>query len=862
MRSTASVLCLVLLSCGPTLSDDDADVTERDAPVATCTSPIEIPLGDPDGHPDPLSVPAAEARAGRLEASELPFDRTGLATWAAGDFVLANEHVAVIIEDVGPSDLFDPFGGKLVGIGLMEDGHIVQAADFEEIIFGTGLYTIETESVTVLHDGSDGGEAVIRSVGIMTLVPFLAEFAGRLFGDHGGLRVAIDHALAPGAHAVEVRFHLAPDHPGTYAVTRPVQVILQASRMPAFVEQHGFDTGVESMTPRLLFEDEEGASYAWESADGPLTRVIEAGGAGIYTSPVFSAEGCALGDHVYGRVTIAGPGLSPLRRVLADAAGETLRAIDVVVNEPDGTPADAVHVVARNAAGEVFVRARTDATGHAQVDVPNEAMTLSATREGQWLVVDQPLATTERTATLTLPAYGTIHVVTVDDTTGAALPSRVQVIPDVEPRRPEASFGEIVQERGRLHLVFPETGEVTLRVPPGVHRVVVSRGYEYELHDEEVTAVAGETAEVTARLTRSVDTPGMLSADFHIHTNRSPDAPDSGERKIRDAAAEGLEVPLRSDHDWVNDFDDEVQALGLAPYAFGVSSLELTTFVWGHFGVFPLEEDEGLPSGGAVAWAFRSPSEVFADAVSRTGSAGNAMLIVNHPRNGGAAGAAFAYFNAAGYDPVTGTAERADRWDDSFDVIEVFNDSAFDVNEPTTVRDWFSFLSAGRHMFAVGSSDSHLVSNSPVGYPRTWVDLGTDDPAVLRSMGAGALRDAVRAGHMTIGGGVFVTADVAGIGPGDTVTGAGTRASVHVVVSAPTWVDVDRLRVFVDGAMTLDTPITAADPIVRFDDVVDVDVATGVGSYVVVVATGDHDLDPVHPGRLPFGVTNPIFLVR
>jgi hypothetical protein len=30
----------------------------------------------------------------------------------------------------------------------------------------------------------------------------------------------------------------------------------------------------------------------------------------------------------------------------------------------------------------------------------------------------------------------------------------------------------------------------------------------------------------------------------------------------------------------------------------------------------------------------------------------------------------------------------------------------------------------------------------------------------------------------------------------------------------------------------------------------------------VLAAYGDRALDPVHPGRIPFGVTNPIFIGR
>jgi hypothetical protein len=48
-------------------------------------------------------------------------------------------------------------------------------------------------------------------------------------------------------------------------------------------------------------------------------------------------------------------------------------------------------------------------------------------------------------------------------------------------------------------------------------------------------------------------------------------------------------------------------------------------------------------------------------------------------------------------------------------------------------------------------------------------------------------------------------------------------------------------------------------PWIRYEADVDVDVAAA-GSYVIVAAHGDAPLEPVHPGRMPFGVTNPIFL--
>ena len=175
---------------------------------------------------------------------------------------------------------------------------------------------------------------------------------------------------------------------------------------------------------------------------------------------------------------------------------------------------------------------------------------------------------------------------------------------------------------------------------------------------------------------------------------------------------------------------------------------------------------------------------------------------------------------------------------------------------------WFSILNTGRPVFAVGSSDSHSLKGSPVGYPRTCIDLGTDDP---RQVTGDLVRDRLAAGHATVSGGVYVDAAVGTARPGDTIAG-GASADVAIQVQAASWLDVTTLEVVVDGETVATIPITAADadptnPALRWQDVVTVDVAAS-GSWVVVAAYGDDDMSPVHPGRDAFGVTNPIFLTR
>ena len=311
------------------------------------------------------------------------------------------------------------------------------------------------------------------------------------------------------------------------------------------------------------------------------------------------------------------------------------------------------------------------------------------------------------------------------------------------------------------------------------------------------------------------------------------------------------------------------------------------------------------------------PVSVFDEARSRPG---NPEVIIFHPRSPPGIGGGFSsisgqnYFmgansfsNAGGvdYDPSTDTILRSDIdpdtwWDREFRVVEVFNDSSFAENKQSdgriyagdpmdedasleigTVDDWFGLLNRDERdgMFAVGSSDSHSVmSGSPVGYPRTCLLLGTDDPEVLRADASSPqmIKELVRNGRSVINGGMYITAFGPGKGPGDTIEGAGPY-SIDVDVQAPLWVgNVELIEMWVSsgGGVTNTTLATGMDPAInnsavrRFSD--SVEVPDGA-DWVVFHARGAYDptipnrndqqqtLDPVHPGRLPFGVTNPIF---
>jgi hypothetical protein len=83
-------------------------------------------------------------------AADLPPVPSGLVTWKAGDYVLANDRVALVIEDVGDSDLYDPWGGRPVGLARVAGGRLVEPANFGEVFLLTGRASLVTEDVSVL----------------------------------------------------------------------------------------------------------------------------------------------------------------------------------------------------------------------------------------------------------------------------------------------------------------------------------------------------------------------------------------------------------------------------------------------------------------------------------------------------------------------------------------------------------------------------------------------------------------------------------------------------------------------------------------------------------------------------------------
>lgn len=749
---------------------------------ATTSTPDASPalpplLADPavDTSCRPGPVAAGTTRAKPITCTEelLPGH---LAAGRMGDLLLENARVRAVVRGRGAGFyMAGTSGGGLVDLAAVGGEDLVK--EFLPLI---GLASGRFDEIVITEAGDDGvAEITLRG---------RAELPSLIFAALGGVppAVLIEHRyrLAADASELELTTTLHPVPDGDLGGLQLADALFLGGRARTFIPGTGFGDGGAQAGPFVAIRGTT-SSYAlvYPPSEAQAIQVSTLSGIrlafGPSIDPTFTRTRSRWLVVGHGDVAeVAGRAWQLRGAALGTIVGVTAPDVDVAVLDPDGGLVSYAHA---------------DADGAFRAEVPPGDYRLRA--EGPGRIAGDELAVTvtadaETQADVAARPAGAL-IVTVHDDGGAPLPARVQV---------EDASGKRIAWSGA-------DGTARVPLPPGPYRVSVSRGMEYDAFVANPVDVLGDVATpLEATLARVVATDGWLAVDTHLHSEMSTDSIMPLDDRVRAIAAEGIELAIATDHDFITDYAPIVAELGLDAHVAVASGAEVSSLAWGHLNGWPLPLRPDAAAQGAIPWYGLAPGEVFA--LFRAADA-DAIVQVNHPRRSGSG-----LFGRIDLDPTTLTARRdpvdlglpdgANLDDLSFDTVEVANgisEGSFEA----VFADWLALVGAGHPATATGSSDSHGAS-AYVGEARTYVFVGAgaDTPATVDLR---AVNEAIRARHVVVAQGAFVTAGLVGVGgavslPGELVPLVGaTEATLRIEVAAPPWLPLARIRILDAGVV-------------------------------------------------------------
>jgi hypothetical protein len=344
---------------------------------------------------------------------------------------------------------------------------------------------------------------------------------------------------------------------------------------------------------------------------------------------------------------------------------------------------------------------------------------------------------------------------------------------------------------------------------------------------QKVTVPAGGTAKIDAVLAKVIDTSGHLSGDFHVHAINSPDAPVPNLDRVLSFAAEGVDVIVSTDHDYITDFAPFVAEAKAGKVLAAIPGVELTTFDYGHYNGFPMPVKVGDVNGGAPDWGkgldFGMTPQEIAEAL---GSKEKGRVVqINHPEGG--------YLKAIQIDVLTGVT-KADPakfrmppkkpdpktgdtglFTTAFTAIELLN--GYGIEKFNSCASWWMpLLSRGIRFTGTGVSDTHNWTSSQSGGPRSWVRVGSDKVAI-EGFDVNHFALQVNAGKVVGSNGPFVRVRATTEGNaaihevGDTLqlpkdVALPALVTIEVEVQAPEWMPFDTVELHRDVTSTAPVP--------------------------------------------------------
>lgn len=746
--------------------------------------------------------------------------RVGTPSWSGdlvqaqpGDWLLRNEHFTVVV--AAPHRFLGdyPVGGCLIDAFTPEGGGDALRI-LEPMGDGDSLRTVYTELDSVSVGGADARvELIARG--------FLA--------DRDDVRVATRYRLLAGSPVLDIETTL----------------IVQDGAPLRIVPADRVDWGRATALSAASREAHGGAGAAWISAADPSTAYLWAG-EGVRAV----ADSGSITVASWNPVTVSPRDTLTVRRRFAVAHGshaEVLRAvpdlvsrhgrITVEVRDDSGHPVHNALVEARDASGRALLAGETNQSGLSLLTVPPGSVTIVAFHPSRGESRSRPVSLgpeAEERVRLTLPVPATLRLVSRTESGAAPAVVAARWLLRGLQGTPDPVLGRWYETTDGGSGVFAD-GERIVEVPPGRYSVVARSAAWRTDYATEIRLEAGEVRRLTASAPDWPMPAGWVAVDLHGHSPATMGCVTGIADRNAASAALGVDVSVATDRlldGWPGERSSPPHGAGL----HGIELVGARGYRWAVVG-----STSPAPPPATV-------SDPIQELLERNSVIGFLSVFSDACVLRGVDAAAAGPWRSSEAESLLSAADVWELWTGS-DVRR------FEEKWET----WMSMLASRTAPVVVGASGAFALPEAEDRFPRTWLRAPSEDPE--------GMLDALRRGRAQVSSGPFIELDVAGAAPGDTARVSADSVAVFVRVTAPDWVQVDRVTVVVTGREEMTFAVRETESTVRFEE--SLHLALGRSGFVVVRVEGGRPLDRTRQrlpaeasaGRQPsLAFTNPVWV--
>lgn len=372
----------------------------------------------------------------------------------------------------------------------------------------------------------------------------------------------------------------------------------------------------------------------------------------------------------------------------------------------------------------------------------------------------------------------------VDKESNQPVPCRITIV-NAEGTLVATSAQSNQSQAVRTGVIYTRDGKTQFELPAGEYTVYAGRGFEYGIDQRQLILKKGDQKQIELKIGREVDTSGYVSCDTHIHTlTHSGHGDCSMEERMLTLAGEQIEFPIATDHNKQINYQPLARKLKVRQYFTPVIGNEVTTR-WGHFNVFPVQEEGPVPDHKLPGWDGIFESILTTPDVQ--------AVILNHARD---IHSNYRPFDSKNHLSLTG--ENLEGWRLQANAMEIINSGATQTDFIQLYHDWFGLLNRGVLLTPVGCSDSHDVSRYIVGQARTYIQAEDKDPAKIDA--TQAIQNFVN-GKVLLSYGLFTQIKVNDqYGPGELVPHT-KEWEVRLTVAGPSWVTAEQIQLYANGVL-------------------------------------------------------------